>query len=278
MVCFSIWHWYMLRGLWLWFEKGVSPARRENICVGCSSSWVKSTGSCSGTSSSRAAAPFSFFFLPRTRSAASFSDLRAEMLMKSCSRGPIHSTCWVSRLRTGRVSRPGARKRNRPGKSLPQCLPMLTISMLSGMPQSPATLCLRSALSAATRRALSMWPSGQPSRRTHRRLLEGPCEGAAHAEPVGSQSSAPMLARTAATASAAPGVGRRTTARAELARWFSRPQGEPSGVCTGQRKPHVSGSSLRTVVVFISAKYWPRCTDAKWELHRNWLSLSATIV
>jgi len=37
-------------------------------------------------------------------------------------------------------------------------------------------------------------------------------------------------------------------------KWLSRPQGEPSGVCTGHRKPQLSGSSLRTVVVRSSAK------------------------
>lgn len=48
--------------------------------------------------------------------------------------------------------------------------------------------------------------------------------------------------------------------RAVAAMWFSNPQGEPSGVCTGQRKPQDSGSSLRTAVVFISVKNCPRCT------------------
>lgn len=33
--------------------------------------------------------------------------------------------------------------------------------------------------------------------------------------------------------------------------------GAPSGVCTGHRKPHDSGSSLRTVVVLSCAKYAP---------------------
>ena len=37
-------------------------------------------------------------------------------------------------------------------------------------------------------------------------------------------------------------------------KWLSRPQGEPSGVCTGHRNPQDSGSSLRTVVVRSSAK------------------------
>lgn len=49
-------------------------------------------------------------------------------------------------------------------------------------------------------------------------------------------------------------------------KWLSRPQGEPSGVCTGQRKPQDSGSSLRTVVVRSSAKYAPRWMDRKWEM------------
>ena len=38
------------------------------------------------------------------------------------------------------------------------------------------------------------------------------------------------------------------------ARWFNSPQGEPSGVCTGHKNPHVSGRSFRTVVVFLSPR------------------------
>lgn len=48
-------------------------------------------------------------------------------------------------------------------------------------------------------------------------------------------------------------------------RWFSSPHGAPSGVCTGQRKPQDSGSSLRTVVVLILAKSAPLCTQRKWD-------------
>lgn len=36
--------------------------------------------------------------------------------------------------------------------------------------------------------------------------------------------------------------------------WFKRPQGPPSGVCTGHTKPHYSGNNFLTVVVFISVK------------------------
>jgi hypothetical protein len=84
-------------------------------------------------------------------------------------------------------------------------------------------------------------------------------------------------------------------------RWFSRPQGDPSGVCTGHMNPQDSGSSFRTagvqkqrqvssrqswqsrkaghsqkavnlnscapVVVRSSAKYAPRCTDRKWLMY-----------
>mmetsp|Transcript_31722 Transcript_31722/g.48612 ORF Transcript_31722/g.48612 Transcript_31722/m.48612 type:complete len:202 (-) Transcript_31722:1509-2114(-) len=45
--------------------------------------------------------------------------------------------------------------------------------------------------------------------------------------------------------------------------WFSNPQGEPSGVCTGQTKPQASGSSFLTVVVFISVKYCPLWIERK---------------
>lgn len=57
--------------------------------------------------------------------------------------------------------------------------------------------------------------------------------------------------------------------------WFNSPQGPPSGVCTGQRKPHDSGSSFLTVVVFISAKYAPLWIDLKWDKNLMLLSLSA---
>lgn len=36
--------------------------------------------------------------------------------------------------------------------------------------------------------------------------------------------------------------------------WFNRPHGPPSGVWTGQTKPHYSGNNFLTVVVFISVK------------------------
>lgn len=57
----------------------------------------------------------------------------------------------------------------------------------------------------------------------------------------------------------------RVTTSHVAVRWFIRPQGSPSGVCTGQRKPHDSGSSLRTVVVLILAKSAPLCTQRKCE-------------
>ena len=47
--------------------------------------------------------------------------------------------------------------------------------------------------------------------------------------------------------------GRATTWQAAV-KWLRRPQGDPSGVCTGHRKPQDSGSSLRTVVVRSWAK------------------------
>lgn len=37
-------------------------------------------------------------------------------------------------------------------------------------------------------------------------------------------------------------------------KWLRSPQGAPSGVCTGQRKPHDSGLSLRTAVVLSCEK------------------------
>jgi len=47
-------------------------------------------------------------------------------------------------------------------------------------------------------------------------------------------------------ASAAGSSGTSTTISHAAARWFSKPQGEPSGVCTGHMKPQESGSNLRT--------------------------------
>ena len=56
----------------------------------------------------------------------------------------------------------------------------------------------------------------------------------------------PGVARppTRSASSGASGLSHTTAATA--ARWLSRPQGEPSGVCTGHMKPQDSGSSLRT--------------------------------
>jgi hypothetical protein len=51
--------------------------------------------------------------------------------------------------------------------------------------------------------------------------------------------------------------GLATTAHMAV-KWLRRPQGDPSGVCTGHRKPQDSGSSFRTVVVLSCAKYAPR--------------------
>lgn len=59
-------------------------------------------------------------------------------------------------------------------------------------------------------------------------------------------------------------------------RWLSRPQGAPSGVCTGPKKPQASGNSLRTDVVRICAKKAPRCTHRKWERYLIKFNLSAT--
>jgi len=72
-----------------------------------------------------------------------------------------------------------------------------------------------------------------------------------------------MMAVAVPSGSAA---GAATTRQADVM-WFSRPQGEPSGVCTGHRKPQDSGSSLRTVVVRSCAKYAPRCTDRKCDIY-----------
>lgn len=47
--------------------------------------------------------------------------------------------------------------------------------------------------------------------------------------------------------------------------WFISPQGSPSGVSTGHRKPQDSGSSLRTVVVLIWENAAPLWMQRKWE-------------
>jgi hypothetical protein len=57
--------------------------------------------------------------------------------------------------------------------------------------------------------------------------------------------------------------------------WLRRPHGAPSGVWTGHKNPQLSGSSFRTVVVFISAKYAPLWMDLKWDRNLILFSLSA---
>mmetsp|Transcript_70617 Transcript_70617/g.216407 ORF Transcript_70617/g.216407 Transcript_70617/m.216407 type:complete len:239 (-) Transcript_70617:1206-1922(-) len=155
---------------------------------------------------------------------------------------------------------------------------MHTTSKSAGTPRAPPapSLASRSARSACPRSAASREPTGRPSRRIQRCLP--PAGTPAKTCPLGSQMMAPMLLRTWAMAAPAPSSGRRVTMRHFAERWFKRPHGEPSGVCTGQRNPQVSGSNFRTVVVFISAKYCPRWIAAKCELNRAWLSLSATMV
>ena len=41
IVCLPIWHWYMLRGLWLKSENGVKLAMTESMLVGSSSTCVE---------------------------------------------------------------------------------------------------------------------------------------------------------------------------------------------------------------------------------------------
>jgi hypothetical protein len=61
---------------------------------------------------------------------------------------------------------------------------------------------------------------------------------------------------------------------AVMVRWLSRPQGAPSGVCTGHTKPHASGSSCRASVVRISMKNDPRWIALH---HRHFVSTSFTL-
>mmetsp|Transcript_110306 Transcript_110306/g.296035 ORF Transcript_110306/g.296035 Transcript_110306/m.296035 type:complete len:283 (-) Transcript_110306:318-1166(-) len=199
------------------------------------------------------------------------------MLRNSCSRGPIHSTAPPClRERTGLVRRQGPRKRKSPGNRWPQSREMHTISMSLGMPPDPETFRVRSLSSARLSFAVSILPRGQPSSMTQQNWPCGYTEGLRLLD--GSGVSMPRPASTAPTALVASSGAGLTTALHMCAMWFSRPQGVPSGVCTGHRKPHVSGSSLRTVVVFISVKYCPRWMAAKCELYRAWFSLSATTV
>ena len=60
--------------------------------------------------------------------------------------------------------------------------------------------------------------------------------------------------------------------------WLRRPQGAPSGVCTGQMYPQASGKSFLTVVVFISVKYCPLWMLLKCDRYLVKFNLSATIV
>mmetsp|Transcript_2477 Transcript_2477/g.7413 ORF Transcript_2477/g.7413 Transcript_2477/m.7413 type:complete len:239 (-) Transcript_2477:528-1244(-) len=237
-------------------------------------------GSCSGmsgtsSSSPRPCRPLAAAF--RALCAFSRSAASTETLRKSCSKGPMYSTLPVAKLRTGRTSRPGPRKRKRPGKSRPARRVTQAISSSGCTPRVPSTLHCRRTASRCFSRPGSTWPRGQPSSTTQT-CLPRTKRRSGQLRLLGSMSSTPRPASSRTTASEASGGAPLTTARAVPARWFSRPQGEPSGVCTGQRKPQVSGRSLRTVVVFICAKYCPRCTAAKCELKRAWFSLSATTV
>ena len=96
--------------------------------------------------------------------------------------------------------------------------------------------------------------------------------------PKGS-STAPAPARVGASAASTSDRSDACCTTEQLReRWLSSPQGEPSGVCTGHKKPHESGSSLRTVVVRSWVKKAPRWMERKCEMYRQKLSLSATMV
>lgn len=70
-------------------------------------------------------------------------------------------------------------------------------------------------------------------------------------------------ARTMLPSTSSSGDGSSATTEQEVVRWLSRPQGDPSGVCTGHMNPHDSGRSFLTAVVRSSAKYAPRWIDRK---------------
>mmetsp|Transcript_15592 Transcript_15592/g.35212 ORF Transcript_15592/g.35212 Transcript_15592/m.35212 type:complete len:222 (-) Transcript_15592:179-844(-) len=166
----------MLRGLWLWLEKGVRAAKSDSILVGSNSSCENSKGNCSGNSCSSSPSPAPPAPLAKPLSCPSCtsfsmacdlmrSSASTDMFMKSCSRAPIVSTLPVRRHFTGRTKRPGPRKRKSPGKSRPPRW-MATISSSVGMLSRPRTLHSRSFCSTIFRRLCSMWPKGLPSSST----------------------------------------------------------------------------------------------------------------
>mmetsp|Transcript_14172 Transcript_14172/g.38391 ORF Transcript_14172/g.38391 Transcript_14172/m.38391 type:complete len:235 (-) Transcript_14172:1625-2329(-) len=205
--------------------------------------------------------------------------------MLFCSRVPMSSSFLLPSCLTGRTMRADCVNRKRPGNTPLWANGMCTTSVCCGTMSScssssapcsaegalPAgcnepvssskhALISRSLVTAPAARHEGMVPTTLPSRKTVR-WEGGPGGTVAGAEgTIPSPDSTCSSAASVACGCSGPWV---TTLHAAV-KWFSRPQGAPSGVCTGHMKPHDSGRSLRTAVVRSCAKYAPRCTERKW--------------
>mmetsp|Transcript_23747 Transcript_23747/g.70492 ORF Transcript_23747/g.70492 Transcript_23747/m.70492 type:complete len:225 (+) Transcript_23747:1365-2039(+) len=192
------------------------------------------------------------------------------MHMLFCSSVPISSTAPVATWRTGRTMRAACVKRKSPGKGPPCSGRMSASSRCIGTCSSPGRSESSSSGSAAEllaiactaalmarRRATTMGadaertlPTSRPSRVT------GRYSGGGGGVVAGAHGTMPRDARicTSIASVSCGSSGPCVMILQAAAKWLRRPQGLPSGVCTGHMKPQDSGSSLRTVVVRSSAK------------------------
>mmetsp|Transcript_1404 Transcript_1404/g.4174 ORF Transcript_1404/g.4174 Transcript_1404/m.4174 type:complete len:227 (+) Transcript_1404:1646-2326(+) len=226
----------MLRGLWFISENGVNDARTLRMPVGATSSWDTVSSARSGSSSSRTA--------PR-------------ILRWICSNAPTNSTCGPLRPRshfTGLINLAGDVNMYRPGYSPPDLRGTNEISETAGRAGqlgSSLNARRRSAMTSAERPS-STWPTTLPS------AMMGPMvpmRGSPMKLSVDA-GNAPSSATSDSIASPSAAVSSET--KADAVKWFNRPHGAPSGVCTGHMKPQASGRSFLTEVVFTSLKNWPR--------------------
>ena len=108
--------------------------------------------------------------------------------------------------------------------------------------QTGHTLKRRTASTSSAAAAARTEPTTAPSN------ITGMCCGDGGSASAGALGIMPAPARMAEimVALASPSSATDTTSSQGAARWFKRPHGDPSGVCTGHMKPQESGRSLRT--------------------------------
>ena len=191
--------------------------------------------------------------------------------MYTCSNEPTWSSRPFARYFTGRIILDRLANRYKPGYWPPFEMGTYPISRSSGTPCFPSVFHIRRLDASCAHTAAGAQPMRRPSSCTHR--LRRPSTEGANACVM------PCVVSNAGRCATASGA---VTIRHVRERWLRRPHGEPSGVCTGQRKPknmvinshkgikwasylpHASGRSFRTVVVLSSAKKAPRCIERKW--------------